>query len=319
VTDTASVVIPCYTEDRWPQLCDAVSSALAQTPRPEAVIVAVDRNPALYNRLRQWSSDITVALNSEFPGSSATRNVGAAAVDSSIIAFLDDDAAARPGWLAALTEPFAEADVVGTGGFVAPKWHTARPRWFPEEFDWAVGASFRGQPTTRSYVRNVWSENMAVRRSVFSGVGGFSHDFTKVGTYSRPDDTDLCLRMAKTLPGAQWVYIPNAVVDHSVPLARTTFPFFLRRCYLEGRGKVELARRGDGLDDLTSEQSYFLNTLPVGICQHTLCAFRDRDVSELLKMLSIPAGVVSAGFGALHAATLAALSRKRPSRPWDAS
>jgi GT2 family glycosyltransferase len=240
--------------------------------------------------------------------------VGAAEVGSSIIAFLDDDAAARPGWLAALTEPFAEADVVGTGGFVAPKWHSARPRWFPEEFDWAVGASFRGQPTTRSYVRNVWSENMAVRRSVFSRVGGFSHDFTKVGTYSRPDDTDLCLRMAKTFPGAKWAYVPNAVVDHSVPMARTTFPFFLRRCYLEGRGKVELARRGDGLDDLTSEQSYFLNTLPVGIRQHTLCAFRDRDVSELLKMLSIPAGVVSAGIGALHAAMLATLGRKSHSR-----
>jgi hypothetical protein len=97
-------------------------------------------------------------------------------------------------------------------------------------------------------------------------------------------------------------------------MARTTFPFFLRRCYLEGRGKVELARRGDGLDDLTSEQSYFLNTLPVGIRQHTLCAFRDRDVSELLKMLSIPAGVVSAGIGALHAAMLATLGRKSHSR-----
>jgi GT2 family glycosyltransferase len=301
MTETSSdtsVVIPCHTERRWEELCRAIRSVFAQTVVPRAVIVAVDGNVALYERLLRWSDEIQVVLNTLQPGASTTRNTGAGVVQTPLIAFLDDDASARPGWLANLVEPFHDADVVGTGGFVAPRWRVPEPGWFPDEFAWVVGASFRGLPTTRSLVRNVWSENMAVRRRVFDQVGGFRADFTKVGNVSTPDDTDLCVRMGKATPGARWIYVPDAVVDHDVGEERARFSFFLRRCYLEGRGKIELARGNDGLSDLGDEQRYLWRTLPRGLVTHARRSVRTRDLDEASRAGAIVAGIAAAGCGA---------------------
>ena len=38
------------------------------------------------------------------------------------------------------------------------------------------------------------------------------------------------------------MYVPAAVVDHPVEAARGRFGFFLRRCFHEGRGKIQMAR-----------------------------------------------------------------------------
>jgi GT2 family glycosyltransferase len=312
VVQSVSVVIACYTEKRWNDLCVAIRSALAQEPSPQTVIVSVDGNPALYERLRRWSSQIQVVLNTTRPGASATRNTGASLAKTEIVAFLDDDASARAGWLANLIEPFEEPDVVGTGGFVAPLWRASRPRWFPDEFAWVVGASFRGLPTARSPVRNVWSENMAVRRSVFETVGGFRVDFSKVGSVSRPEDTDLCLRMGKATSGATWIHVPEAIVDHCVDRERARLSFFVRQCYSEGRGKVELGRNNDGWVDLASERSYLRQTVPRGLVQHTRSGVQERDLSQISQTAAMVVGVASAGCGALVAGLRGWWSHGRP-------
>ena len=300
-TLNTSVVIPCHTERRWSELCRAIRSAFAQSAAPHAVIVAVDGNVALYEQLLGWSDDIHVVLNTTEPGASATRNTGAGVVETPLIAFLDDDACARPDWLANLVEPFSEAEVVGTGGFVAPRWCVPRPGWFPEEFAWVVGASFRGLPTMRSAVRNVWSENMAVRKSVFDQVGGFRAGFTKVGNVSRPDDTDLCVRMGKAAPGAKWIYVPDAVVDHDVGAERARLSFFIGRCYSEGRGKIELARGNEGRSDLGDEARYLRHTLPRGFAGYVRQGMRTRNLGEVSRAGAIVVGVAAASCGAVIA------------------
>jgi GT2 family glycosyltransferase len=297
----ASVVIPCHTERRWDELCRAIRSVLEQELTAKAVIVAVDGNVALYERLLRWGDDIQVVLNATRSGASTTRNTGASLAQTPIVAFLDDDASARPDWLANLVEPFHQLDVVGTGGFVAPRWLVPEPGWFPAEFAWAVGTSFRGLPTTRSSVRNVWSENMAVRKSDFDQVGGFRAGFTKVGDVSRPDDTDLCVRMGKASPRATWIYVPDAVVDHDVGEERARFLFFLRRCYNEGRGKIELARGNDGRSNLTDEQNYLRRTITRGLADYLRRGVRERDLGEMRRAGAIVTGVAAAGCGAIIA------------------
>jgi GT2 family glycosyltransferase len=92
--------------------------------------------------------------------------------------------------------PTFETIVVGR---VEPIWAASRPHWFPPEFDWVVGASYRGMPQAVTPVRNAWSNNMAIRRTVFLAVGGFRDNFGKTGERSRPEDTDLCLRATPRL------------------------------------------------------------------------------------------------------------------------
>jgi glucosyl-dolichyl phosphate glucuronosyltransferase len=289
------VVIPCHTEQRWPQLSAAVASVLAQRPRPAEVVVVVDHNEALYERASRLLRGVTV-LRNRYPqkGVSGTRNTGAFHLDTEVIALLDDDAYAHPGWLAALTAPFADPAVCGTGGAIEPAWETDRPQWVPDEFLWAWGGSYTGMPVTTGPVRNVWSASMAVRRDAFAAVGGFRVGFGKVGDRARPEDTDLCLRM-----GGRWIFVPEARIDHPVPADKATFGYFLTRCYHEGRGKVELARLNRGRRSLGSESAYLRRTLPAGVRRGLGEALRGRGIAGAVRAGTIVVGAAAAAYGGL--------------------
>jgi len=287
---TASVVIACHTEDRLPTLIRAIRSAQRQTPAPAQVIVAVDNNDQLCTRLGEISG-IEIVDHRGDPGASGARNAGAAHARSALLVFLDDDTEARPGWLRELLGPFENPSVLGTGGMTKPAWQCPAPGWFPDEFGWVVGASHAGLPTEAAPVRNVWSENMAVRREAFERVGGFRPGFGKVGTRSRPEDTDFCIRVGAGTPDGHWLYVPTAVVDHEVPLSRATFAFFLRRCHSEGAGKVELSAHLGAEQDLGDERAFLLRTLPRAIG-------RDLRAGKLARVLAIVAGTGAAAVGA---------------------
>jgi glucosyl-dolichyl phosphate glucuronosyltransferase len=297
-TSDATVVIATYDPQRWTFFASAVESLVAGPDRPRRVVVSVDHNEELHERIRLKWPQITVLLNRGEPGASCTRNTGAEYADTPFIAFLDDDISVQEGWLTHLLAPFADPTVVGTGGGVVAGWQFGRPSWFPEEFHWVVGASYRGMPTVRSAIRNVWSENMAVRTDVFRSVGGFRSKFGKVGQRSSPEDTDLCIRMAASVTGGRWIYAPDAVAEHHVPASRSSFSFFLRRNYLEGRGKVEMAYLLGRQEKLQDERDYLLRTLPSGILTGLWTAIRHGDLSGLLKAGAIVSGILAAGIGA---------------------
>lgn len=294
----ATVVLATYDPQRWPFLAVAVESLLTGPDRPRRVVVCVDKNEELYERVRATWPQVTTVLNMRGPGASSTRNTGAEYVDTPFIAFLDDDIRVRHGWLSRLLAPFVDPAVVGTGGGVVAGWQYGRPSWFPEEFEWVVGASYRGMPTVQSAVRNVWSENMAVRTDVFHAVGGFRAGFGKVGNRSRPEDTDLCIRMSANSAGGRWVYTPEAVAEHHVPGSRATFSFFLRRNYYEGRGKLEMTHLLGRQGKLQNERDYLFRTLPSGISAGLWAAARHGDLRGLLKAGAIVAGILAAGIGA---------------------
>lgn len=273
-----SIVIPCHSERGWDTLVGTVASALAQRPAPAEVVVVVDHNPPLFDRAQRHLAGVTV-LDNRFPrGASGARNTGAWHTTTPLIAFLDGDIKAGPQWLAQLVAPFDDPSVVGTGGAIAASWQRSQPQWMPDELLWAVGASYTGMPVNTAPVRNVWSASMAVRRDVFTEVGGFREGFGKIGPRNRPEDTDLCLRMSTS--GGRWMYVPKAVVDHYVPAERATFRFLLRRCYAEGRGKVQMARLLHGSGSLRAERSYLTHTLPQALLRDLHGAVRPREAGQ---------------------------------------
>ena len=203
MSPTVSVVIAAYANERWGQICDAIESVRAQTAPVLEIVLVVDHNPELLARARREFTDCTVIANTGARGASGTRNTGVASCHGEIVAFLDDDARSSARWLAALLGHFTSEDVVGVGGRIDPLWAAPRPAWFPAEFGWTVGFSYLGMPEETQPVRNVWTANMAIRRSVFEAIGGFREEFGKVGDVARPEDTDLCLRAAAG--GGSWL------------------------------------------------------------------------------------------------------------------
>jgi colanic acid/amylovoran biosynthesis protein len=296
---TISVIMAAFAMERWDGLRQAVASILAQTVPVRETIVVIDHNLDLLDRARHELPGVVVVPNLGSRGASGARNSGVAASHGEVVAFLDDDAVASPSWLEVMLPHFADPNVVGVGCRIVPIWAGSRPRWFPQEFDWAVGASYRGMPEKAAPVRNVWSCGMAVARPVFDAIGGFRDDFGKVGGRNRPEDTDLSLRAAAARPGGTWVYDPAAAVSHHVPLERTTFGYFLRRCLNEGSGKAELTALNGGGQSTSAERLYTRRVLPRGVARGLRDTVRG-DVSGGLRSIAITAGlsVTMAGFAA---------------------
>jgi glycosyltransferase involved in cell wall biosynthesis len=294
---STSVVIAAHSLRRCQALTEAVSSTAGQ--RPYEVIVAVDNNADLYEWVRRQLTDVVPVHNQGTPGASATRNVGVRAAAGKIVAFLDDDAVARPGWLQNLIAPLARPDVVGVGGRLEPLWLGRTPVWMPEEFLWVVGASYRGLPSTAAPVRNVWSGNMAVARTDFWSIGGFREGFGKAGRRSQPEDTDFCIRLAAALNGRTWWYEPSARAGHTVPPDRGTLRFFVRRCYNEGQGKAEIAMLLGPQEGLRNERQHASKTLPEGIRRELCQAVADREFAAAQRAVAIGVGLFAAGLGYL--------------------
>ncbi|HEY7272979.1 MAG TPA: glycosyltransferase family 2 protein [Actinoplanes sp.] len=291
----ASIVIPTYRDDRWALLTRAVAAARSQRYPVAEVVVVVDHTPELYRRARRDLSGVTVLENLYEQGVSGNRNTGAFHTHTPLIAFLDDDTVADPDWLGRLVAPFDDQNVVGTGGAIKPAWQSRRPRWLPDEFLWAVGGSYAGMPTSTTPVRNVWSASMVVRRETFMAVGGFRAGFGKLGARNRPEDTELCLRMS-AVRGGRWMYVPDAVIRHEVPAVRSSFGFFLRRCYAEGRGKVQMAALHAGSATLGAERNY-LRALPRAVARDLAAVSRGGGLAPALRAGSVLAGVAAAGIG----------------------
>lgn len=292
-----SVVIPTHTEKRWPSLVRTVAAAKSQTYAPAEVIVVVDHNPEFFRRVRRDLAGVTVLENAYDKGVSGNRNTGAFHTSTSLVVFLDDDVTMGPDWLEKMVAPFADPKVIGAGGKLTPQWLAGEPRWMPDEFLWAVGGAYAGMPTTTARVRNVWSAGMVVRREAFVAVGGFRTGFGKLGSQNRPEDTELCLRMSAASRG-HWMYVPDAPVRHEVPGTHSSFKFFVRRCYAEGRGKVAMAGllSGTSTESLDSERSYLLS-LPKAVVRNVGLAARGRGGEHLLKAGGVVVGVACAGWG----------------------
>lgn len=310
---TVSAIIPTHSVDRWGDLCKAVASVQAQTVRVLETVIAVDHNPELLARIAREFPRVTVVANTASRGASGTRNTGVAASHGQVLVFLDDDAVAQPNWIAALVRPLIDPSVVGVGGRLEPLWNISRPRWFPLEFDWVVGCSYLGMPEQATPVRNVWGNNMAIRRDTFDAIRGFRDDFGKIGNYSQPEDTDLCLRAAVYNGGGSWIYEPKAVAYHRVPADRATFIFFLKRCYNEGQGKAALASLNGVAESTSVERRYIRHVLPYGFTRGLLELLRG-ELPGAARSFNIVAGtsLAMAGYLARRALAHTETSRERP-------
>lgn len=312
---TFSVILCAYSESRWESLVAAVDSLRRQTLPPHEVIIAVDHNPALAARAREALSGALVIESAGERGLSGARNAGVAAAGGAIIAFLDDDAAAAPDWLAQLAGAFADSAVAGAGGAIEPAWPAGRPAWFPAEFDWVVGCTYTGMPEAPAAVRNLIGCNMAFRREAFALVGGFR--IGRVGALSigqENDETELCIRLAAAAPASRLLYQPAARVRHTVTPGRASLSYFARRCFSEGMSKAALACQVGAGPGLATERAYVLRTLPRGVLRGCADALGRGDPSGLLRAGAIVAGLAATAAGFL-AGRAAALRQRRPGHP----
>jgi glycosyltransferase involved in cell wall biosynthesis len=189
-------------------LARAVGSVLAQDLPPgfdlEVVVgvsdPAVTEDVVAARRLAAADGRVRVALGPAH-GAAGSRNAAVAVAKGEILAFIDDDCEAQPGWLAAALPAMADADIVqGTTRPPAevPKFHHAiwvdPPSWLWE------------------------TSNLVVRRDVLARAGGFNEAWNHSGRagnlYQFGEDAELGWRMVRQ--GARPAFVPGALVHHAV-------------------------------------------------------------------------------------------------------
>ncbi len=235
-----SIVVPTFNRAQVSSL--AVESLLAQDASVPYEIIVVDNNSTDDTRVRIQALLEKAAGRLRYilerrRGCSAARNAGVAAARGSIIAFVDDDAIADPGWLEALDRTYrSHPDAWCVGGRILLRLPGARPRWFDPHsttlMDYLSGLDLGDATIERRYPNDVWGANFSVRRSALERVGLFDTRLGLAGSHlTLGEETELCWRIQEA--GGGVYYCGEAVVTHVVPKTRLTKRYFrTRACWL---------------------------------------------------------------------------------------
>ncbi|SDO73626.1 Glycosyltransferase, GT2 family [Nakamurella panacisegetis] len=298
---TCSVVVCAYTLDRWDDLRASLLSVSDQSVQPDEVILVIDHNDLLLSRARTEFPGVRVMENRYRQGLSGGRNTAIAEARGDVVVFLDDDATADPGWLAALMKHYEDPAVIGVGGAAAPRWPAGRPAHLPAdtefdrgELDWVVGCTYAGQPETLTEVRNLMGCNMSMRRSVFASVGVFSEGLGRIGKVPLGcEETELCIRARQADPSARILFEPAALVHHRVTPDRVRWNYLISRCWAEGLSKAVVSRMVGQGDALSTERTYVGSVLPHAVGRELGRAVRRRRVRHLRSAGAIVIGLAS--------------------------
>lgn len=297
-----SVVVCAYASERYDDVCDAVESVLAQTYEPIEIILVVDGNTDLFERLHSSFGDtetVHVYCNEENNGLSYSRTRGTQLADGSVIAFLDDDAVAEPDWIEELVRGYEETDSIAVGGRMVPDWVAGRPSYLPEEFYWLVGANYEKRFDHWTEVRNTLGSNMSFRATVFEEIGGFDEQVgLTADNQIQSEETELAMRMYDTF-GKGMLYNAEAVVAHKIFEYRTNPLWLCRRAFWQGYSKQALNQLAvDGPDDTEAE---FLRHLAVSTIPHRVSGLlRSPTLSGLQQLLMLFVLTTCVGIGFLY-------------------
>lgn len=233
-----AVVIPTL---RRPAMLErALRSVFAQVGSLDriAAVVVADNDPegsaaAVIDRLRPEAPVPLTYAHAPVPGVATARNVGLAAADAPLIAFLDDDEAASPGWLTALLQAQSQtgADVLfgpirgrvpeGTG------WTTA----YLERFFGRDGPTESGLTDQIHGCGN----SLMVRATALPGPAPFDAAMDQTGG---EDDRLFTALQAR---GGRFGWAAEAWVDEFAPPDRATLNYALLRAFAYGQSPSQMA------------------------------------------------------------------------------
>lgn len=210
---TAAVLIATYNRPDHLQTC--LDHLDRQTVAPAAIVV-VDSSPDdRSERVVRRHGGITYLRNPLGRGHTATsRRLGLdAAGDVDVIAFIDDDAYARPDWLEQLLRRYDDPGVAGVGGR-ADNGQPGEEAVGLDEIgqfraDGTLTGNFAADPGADVDVDHLLGANMSLRVAAVREVGGIEDYYP--GTCLR-EESEIALRLR--LAGYRMVYAPDAFVRH---------------------------------------------------------------------------------------------------------
>ncbi|WP_040574378.1 glycosyltransferase [Methylohalobius crimeensis] len=172
------------------------------------------------------------------PGKSHALNTGLAAVDSGIVAFVDDDHRVDTDYPLAVAEgfrTFPDTDLVC--GRILPDWTGEEPAWVHEENFFPIYPLPVPRYDQGKEGRWIGTEgplpgggNLAIRKEVIDSVGGFSAELGPKGhDLGGSEDSEFVLRALKA--GCRLRYTPEMLQYHYVDMERLRLGYIIHKAY----------------------------------------------------------------------------------------
>jgi GT2 family glycosyltransferase len=159
-------------------------------------------------------------------GPNAARNTGVRMAGADLVAMVDDDVWAPPGWLRALVDGAQRHPQAGAlGGPIRARLEGPAPRSCGRELPPITSLDLGPEDRPAELV---WSANMAIRRGAFDQVGPFDERFSTGG------DEEDWLRRLRGL-GGEVVYVAEAGLDHRRAGDDARLRSLMRSAYRRGR------------------------------------------------------------------------------------
>jgi glycosyltransferase involved in cell wall biosynthesis len=236
-------------------LAECLSSLAEQTTsRDDYEVVVVDNGSTdgTSDWLAGWAAEgpHRRVVREPAPGLSRARNRGVEAAGGEVVLFLDDDAWAPRGWVAAHLGPYDDdPQVVMVGGPVVLEWPHGRPGWLAPRLEhWFSALDLGDQRRPFPTPHGPYGTNMSVRRRDLCEAGPFSDQLGRRGrSLLSAEEYDLSRRLWRS--GAAIAYDPATLVVHRVMGDRVTRRWVLRRGWAQGRSNARarvLTGRLDG-------------------------------------------------------------------------
>jgi GT2 family glycosyltransferase len=230
---SVTVVVSAYNEAR--SIAKCIESLLTQQLRPDCIVVVNDGssdNTAQILEQYHGNHGVTAINLSQNVGVPGARNTGISRSKSDIVAFLDADACAPANWLKELLRPFADTNVVVTGG---PDRSPPDDQDFAQAVDyslhsWIASGRLRMKNPFAAFVPA--GCNLAIRRSALDKYGKFDERLNRRG-----EEKELIQRLRRG--GGRVVYCERSLIWHHRRVAPAQF---WRQNYLSGRARVDILR-----------------------------------------------------------------------------
>ena len=237
----ASIVIPTRDRTSYLEVTLASIAEQAQSHRTEIVVVD-DGGPSTATKELAERHGARYEPHERPRGLNVARNTGVERSGGALVAFLDDDIRAAPGWLQELLDGAArhpEAQVLA--GRIVASLEGPAPRSCGREPPPLTTLDL-GQDDRPA--RFAWGANMAIRRDALERVGPFDPSL-----YDGGDEQEWQERLlAAAEPGSPRpiVYIAGATVEHRRAGADASLRALARTAYLRGRAARRFdTRRGE--------------------------------------------------------------------------
>ncbi|MFL5624423.1 MAG: mycofactocin biosynthesis glycosyltransferase MftF, partial [Ktedonobacteraceae bacterium] len=208
-----SIIVPSHNRVQQLERCLCALRALDYPAACVEILVvddgSNDETSTMLQRLTQECEaegrTLRVVRHTSQLGVAKSRNTGAQAAQYDLLAYIDSDCVASPGWLTELVPAFQQADVAAVGGMIRAYERLSMLGRY-EDMRSSLFMGVRPQQVSiEGPLMYLPTANLLVRKEMWQQLGGFA-------PLTFGEDVDFCRRLLATK--ARVLYMPQGIVYH---------------------------------------------------------------------------------------------------------